>query len=105
VVEGDGGEVRVGEVNDGEEVAVEGVSEGAESGGLAGADVAGDESGKALLEGEGEAALDLLVAAGGEEVGAGDRLGEGRGSEAIEIIQSSHGKGTPFGWDRAVRSE
>jgi len=68
MVEGRGRQVRIGEVDDGVEVAVEGVGEGAEGSGLAGADVAGDESGETLLEGKGQAALDLLVAARGKEV-------------------------------------
>ena len=51
MVEGGGGQVGIGEVDDGVEVAVEGVGEGAEGGGLAGADVAGDERREALLEG------------------------------------------------------
>jgi hypothetical protein len=67
VVEGGDGEVRVGEVDDGIQVAVERVGEGTQSGGFAGADVASDESGEPLLESKGEAALDLLVTAGGEK--------------------------------------
>ena len=34
---------------------------GQAGGGLAGADVAGDEGGEAMLDGEGQAGLDLLV--------------------------------------------
>ena len=57
--------MRIGEIDNGKEVAVEGVSESAQGGGLASADVAGDEGRETLLEGKGEAALDLLMAAGG----------------------------------------
>ena len=63
VVEGGDGEMGVGEVDDGEEIVVEGMGEGAESRRLTGADVAGDESGEALLEGKREAALDFLMTA------------------------------------------
>ena len=63
MVEGGGRQVRIGEVNDGIEVAVEGVGEGAKGGGFAGADIAGDKSGETLLKGEGQTALNLLVAA------------------------------------------
>jgi hypothetical protein len=68
VVEGGDGEMGVGEIDDGVEILVEGVGEGAESRRLAGADVAGDESGETLLEGKREAALDFLMTTGGEEV-------------------------------------
>jgi hypothetical protein len=68
VVEGGDGEMRVGEVDDGVEIAVEGMGEGTESRRLAGADVAGDEGGEALVEGKREAALDFLMTTGGEEV-------------------------------------
>ena len=68
MIEGGGRQVRIGEVDDGVEVAVEGVGEGAKSSRLAGADIAGDEGGKTFLEGKGEAALDLLVAARGKEI-------------------------------------
>jgi hypothetical protein len=63
VVEGSDGEMGVGEIDDGVEIVVEGVGEGAESSRLAGADVAGDESGETLLEGKREAALDFLMTA------------------------------------------
>ena len=90
MVEGGGRQVRIGEVDDGVDVRVEGVGKGAESGGLASADVAGDESGEAFLEGEREATLDFAVTARRVEVLAGDGLGEGGGVEAVEIIESSH---------------
>jgi hypothetical protein len=57
--------VGVGEIDDGEEVAIEGVGKGAGGRGLAGADIAGEEGGEAFLESKGEAALSLAVAAGG----------------------------------------
>ena len=79
------------------------MSEGAQGGGLAGADIASDESGQPLLEGEGEAGLDFLVAAGGEEVAAGDGLVERGRAEAVKVIQSGHRHRTP--WVRVVRSE
>ena len=99
MVEGSGGQVRIGEVDDGVEVAVEGVSEGAQGGGLAGADIAGDESGKTLLEGKGEAALYFLVATRGKEVWARDGLGERGSAEAVEVIQGGHCHRSPCGLD------
>jgi hypothetical protein len=106
MVESGGRQVGIGEVDEGVEVAVEGVGEGTEGGGLAGADVAGDESGETFLEGEGEAALDLLVATGGEEVRARDRLAERGGAEAVKVIEGSHGHRSPVGgMVRVVRSE
>jgi len=90
MVEGGGRQVRIGEIDDGIEVAVEGVGKGAEGSGLASADIAGDESGEALLESEREAALDFTVAARGVKVLAGDGPGERGRVEAVEIIESSH---------------
>jgi hypothetical protein len=102
-VEGGDGEMRIGEIDNGEEVGVEGVGKGAKGSGLAGADVAGDEGRETFLESEGEAALDLAVGAGGEEVSAGDGLGEGGGGEAIEIMECGHRLDPPRG--RVGRSE
>lgn len=100
-IEGGDGEVRVGEVDDGVEVVVERMGESAESGGLAGADVAGDESGETLLESEREAALDLAVTARGVKVSTGDRSGERGRVETVGIIQSSHCFLSP--WNRVIR--
>jgi len=86
MVESGGRQVGVGEVDNGIDIRVERVGKGAESGRLASADVAGDEGGVTLLEGEREAALDLAVAAGGVKVLAGDGSGERGGVEAVEII-------------------
>jgi hypothetical protein len=90
MVEGRGRQVRIGEVDDGVEVAVEGVGEGAQSGRLAGADVAGDEGRETFLEGKGKAALDLLVATRGKEVWARDGLGERGSAEAVKVIEGGH---------------
>jgi hypothetical protein len=89
-IEGGDGQVGVGEIDEGKEIAVEGVSKGAQSGGLAGTDVTGDESGKALLQGKGEATLDFSVVPRGEQVLAGDGLGEGSAVEAVELIECGH---------------
>jgi hypothetical protein len=62
-VEGRDSKVRIGEIDDGIEVVVEGLGKGTDGGGFAGADVAGEESREALLEGKGQAALDLAVPA------------------------------------------
>jgi hypothetical protein len=104
MVESRGRQMRIGEVNDGVEVAVERVSEGAQSGGFTGADVAGDESGETFLEGKGKATLDLLVTARGEEIGSRNRFAEGGGAEAVKVIEGGHG--SPFGpLVRVARSE
>jgi hypothetical protein len=95
-IEGGDGEVGVGEVDDGVDIGVEGVGEGADGGGLAGADVPGDESGEALLEGEGEAALDFLVTARGEQVAAGDGLGERGRDEAVAVSEGGHWSSCSF---------
>jgi hypothetical protein len=106
VVEGSDGEMGVGEVDDGVEIAVEGVGEGAESRGLAGTDVASDESGETLLEGKREAALDFLMTARGEEVRARDGFGEGSSTEAVEVIEGGHCRHSPLDWMvRVARSE
>jgi hypothetical protein len=97
-IEGRDGEVRVGEIDDAIDVAVEGVSEGAQGGGFAGTDVTGDEGREALLEGEGEAALDLLMAAGRVKVLGGDGFGEGGLTEAVEVIESDHWTCSPLSW-------
>jgi hypothetical protein len=89
-VKGNDGETRVGKIDDGVDVGIEGVSKGAESGRFAGADFAGDESGKPLLESESETSLDLTVAARREKVAAGDGFCERCKQKAIEIIQSGH---------------
>jgi hypothetical protein len=88
-------QVRIGEIDHGIEVAVEGLSEGAHGGRFAGADVAGDESGETVLEGEGQAALYLTVAARGIEVLGGDRLGKGRVGESVKVIEAGHGRFSP----------
>ena len=77
-VEGGDAEVGVGQVDDGVDVAVQGLGEGPGGGRFAGTDIAGEEGSGAVLEGEGQAALGLTVAARGIEVLGGDRLGEGR---------------------------
>jgi hypothetical protein len=97
MIESRGGQVRIGEVNDGVEVVVERVDKGAESGGFASTNVASDESGETLLEGEREAALGLAVTARGVKVLAGDGSGERGAFEAIEIIESGHRFRSPWG--------
>ena len=68
------GEIGIGYVGGQIEVGVEGLDEGAHTGRLTGADVAGDKGGEAVLEGEGEAGVKLLVGIGGIEVLRGQRL-------------------------------
>jgi hypothetical protein len=70
-------EVRVGQVDQGVEVAVESLGKGADSGRLAGADVAGNESGETALQGEGQATLDFAVTTRGIKVLGGDGFGKG----------------------------
>jgi len=81
------GEIGIGQVGGEVEVGVEGVDEGADGGGLAGADVAGDQCREAMLEGEGEAGVEFLVGVGGEEVTRGERFIEGQAEAAKEITQ------------------
>jgi hypothetical protein len=87
--------VRIGEIDHGIEVAVKGLSESAHGGRFAGADVAGDECGETVLEGEGQAALDFTVTARGIEVLGGDRLGKGRMRESVKVIEAGHGRFSP----------
>ena len=63
-VEGGDAEVGIGQIDDGVDVAVQGVGEGAGGGRFAGADIAGEEGGGAVLEGEGQATLGLAVSRG-----------------------------------------
>jgi hypothetical protein len=94
-IKGGDAEVGVGEVDDGIEIAVESLGEGADGGGFAGADVAGDESGETVLEGEGQAALDFTVTARGIEVLGGDRFGEGCVGEGVKVIEGGHRSFSP----------
>jgi hypothetical protein len=90
VIKGDDGELGVREVDDGVEIGVEGLSESTNGGGFTGADVAGDESGDALMKSKGEAALDLGVPPSREEVLGGDGFGKGGVLKAVELIQTGH---------------
>jgi hypothetical protein len=90
VVESGDAQVGIGQIDDGIDVGVEGVSEGADGSRFAGADVAGDEGGERFLKGEGEAALDFAVAVGGVEVFAGNGTGERGVAEVVEVIESGH---------------
>jgi len=89
-IKGNDGETRVGKIDDGVNVGIEGVSKGAEGGRFAGTNIAGDESGKPFLESESETGLDLAIAARGKEVAAGDGFCERGKLKTIEIIQSGH---------------
>jgi hypothetical protein len=105
-VEGGDFEEGVGQINQGIEVAVEGVGKGADGGRFAAADVAGDEGGQPFLEGESQPSLDFLVAASGEEVLARDGAGERGVVEMIVLIEAAHLKspvsvcGQGLGWTR-----
>jgi hypothetical protein len=89
-IEGGHPQMGVGQIDESVEVAVEGVGKGAQGGGFAGADVAGDEGRQAFLEGEGQAALDFAVTAGGVEVLAGDGTAERGLLEAIVVTERGH---------------
>jgi hypothetical protein len=95
MIEGDDAQVRVGEIDDGVEVAVEGMSESADGSGFAGTDVAGDEGGETLLKGKGQATLNFTMAAGRKEVFGGHRPGERGVAKGIEIIETGHGVHPP----------
>jgi hypothetical protein len=89
-VKGDDSEVRIGEIDDGIDVAVEGVGKGAESSRLASADITGDQRRETLLQGEGQAALSFAVTARRIEVIAVNRFGERRGGKAVKVIECGH---------------
>jgi hypothetical protein len=89
-VEGDDGEVRIGEVNEGIDVAVEGMGEGAEGSRFPGANIAGDQGREALLESEGQTALNFAVTTRGIEVLAVDRFGERGSGQAVKVTEWGH---------------
>ena len=86
VVEGSDAEERVGEIDEGVDVVVEGLGKGAGGGGFAGTDIAGEEGSRVVLESKGEASLGLAVSAGGVKVLGGDRLGERGLQKAVEFM-------------------
>jgi hypothetical protein len=89
-VESGGIEVRIGEVGQGIEVAVEGMGKGAQGGRFAGADIAGDESGLTFLESKGQTALNFLVAASGEEVLGSNGTAKGGVLKVVIGIERGH---------------
>ena len=108
-VEGGGLEIGIGQVDEGMEVAVQGMGKGAQGGGFAGADIAGDEGGQPFLEGKSQPTLNFLVAAGRKEVLGGDGATERGLFETIIIIEAGHGHPPEGavgqvgrGWARAI---
>jgi hypothetical protein len=97
-VEGSDAKVRVGEIDDGIKVVVEGLCEGTEGGRFPSPDVAGDQGRQALLEGKGQAALDLAVPARSVEVVAIDRFGERGGGQAVKVTECCHLGFGPCQW-------
>jgi hypothetical protein len=85
-----------GEIDDTMGIAIKGMDECAQGGRLAGANVTGDEGWEALVEGEVEAALDLLMTTRAVEVFGGDGFGEGGLIEAVEVIESDHWVSPPL---------
>jgi hypothetical protein len=83
-------EVRIGQVDEGVKIVVEGMGKGAQGGGLAGTDIASDEGGETFLQGKGETALDFLMSPRGEEVLGGDGTTERGLGEAVVFIQGGH---------------
>jgi hypothetical protein len=83
-------EAGVGQVNQGMEGAVKGLDKGANGGGFAGPDLAGDEGGQALLQGVGQAALNFLVPAGGEELVRRDGPAERGLTEVVVAVEQGH---------------
>jgi hypothetical protein len=102
-VEGSDAKVRVGEIDDGVEIVVECLGKGTDGGRFPSPNVAGDQGRKALLEGKGQAALDLSVPARSIEVIAADRFGERGGGKAVKVTQCGHLVLTPCWW--VVRAE
>lgn len=77
----------VGGVDDDEAGRVEPVDEGAQGGGLARADLAGDQADAALADQEAQAGLELLLAGGHEELAGGQAAAEGGDAEAVELLE------------------
>jgi hypothetical protein len=75
----------VGGVDDGVAGRVEAVDEGPQGGGLARADLAGDEADPPLTDEVSEPHLELLLTRGREELGSGEPSTEGCRGEAIEL--------------------
>jgi hypothetical protein len=75
-VESRDAEMGVREIDQGIEVAVERLGKSTNGGRLASADIASNEGGEMVLEGEGQATLDLAVAVRGIKILGGDGLGE-----------------------------
>jgi hypothetical protein len=84
-VEGSDAKVGVGKIDDGVEIVVERLGKGTDGSRFASPDVAGEEGREALLEGKGQAALDLAVTTGSVEVLAADRFGERGGGKAEKV--------------------
>jgi hypothetical protein len=79
---------------------VQGMSKGAQGSRFAGADITGDESGQAFLQGKSQATLNFLVTVSREQVSGGDRSAEGGMLEAIIIIEAGHGHAPEVALDR-----
>ena len=97
LIESGDGKVGVGEIDYVIEIAVQGMGEGAQGRGLAGAHVTGDEGRELVQQGNLEAPLHLLMAAGGVESVGGHGLGKGCGGKAVDVIEGHHRTVSPLG--------
>lgn len=102
-------EVGIGEIDGGEKFGIKGLDKGAQSGGFAGTNIAGDQSGELFLEGESEPALDFLMAGGKEELLQGEVAAKRGLRKTIELIEKAHhpppagviaGRGAQLGVDQ-----
>jgi hypothetical protein len=89
-IESGGREMRVGEIDDGVEVVVEGVGKGAKSGGFSSADVACDEGRETGLESKGKTGLNLLMTTRREQILAADGFGKREDGKTIKVIDRVH---------------
>jgi hypothetical protein len=83
-------EAGIGQINQGMEGVVKGLDKGTNGGGFAGADLTGDKGGQAFLQGVGQAALNFLVSAGGEELVRRDGSAKGGLAETVVVIEQGH---------------
>ena len=103
-IESSDGEMGVGEVDDGVEIAVEGVGEGAEGRMYSSAWTLPVPTSPVMRAGrrswraKARRPLDLLMATRREEIRARDRFAERGGAKAIKVIESGHRYRSPLDW-------
>ena len=78
----------IGKVDDEVAIGVQTGGEGAHGGGLAGANLAGDQAAATFADQVGQAGRQFFLAGGGEQLVGLDGLGEGRTGEAVELPET-----------------